>query len=155
MRRICRSLGRIENPSFPPCCEPALDRRFVFSSSLSISPSAANTITGSTTASAMAQTIRMSGSSLTDHNQVSTATGMIVRLPKTTPSQTTGSSSHEIIEGYLTDTSEDGISQNDHDIAEFHRSRKYSVRCVVVPTLDEVEIVKSRHFLAISSQATM
>jgi hypothetical protein len=47
------------------------------------------------------------------------------------------------------------ISQNDHDIAEFHRSRKYSVRCVVVPTLDEVEIVKSCHFLAISSQATI
>jgi hypothetical protein len=80
---------------------------------------------------------------------------MIVRLPKTTLSQTTGSSSHEIIEVYLTDTSEDGISQNDHDIAEFHRSRKYSVRCVVVPTLDEVEIVKSCHFLAISSQASM
>src|SRR5262249_30081128 len=74
---------------------------------------------------------------------------------ETTPSQTTGSSSHEIIEGYLTDTCEDGISLNDHDIAEFHRSRKYSVRCVVVPTLDEVEIVKSRHFLAILCQASM
>src|SRR5262249_13764842 len=39
--------------------------------------------------------------------------------------------------------------------AEFHGSRKYSVRCVAVPTVDEVEIVKSRHFLANSCQTTI
>src|SRR5262249_19186986 len=44
---------------------------------------------------------------------------------------------------------------NDHNIAEFHRARKYSVRWVVVPTLDEVEIVNSRHFLAVSCLAIM
>ena len=75
---------------------------FVFSSSHSIlfSPPTANT--GSITASAITHTTRMSSSSLTDHNQISTQASMTIRPASATPNQTKPSSSEEIIGTRLT-----------------------------------------------------
>ena len=87
---------------FPIPARSAHNSTFVFASSHSIlfSPPTANT--GSITASAMTHTMRMSSSSLTDHNQISTQASTTIRPASATPNQTKPSSSQEIIGRRLT-----------------------------------------------------